>query len=50
VLSEWWFWTGAAVLAIAGGVTAYVLLQPEEQAELPAPNTAVTVPTLRLAP
>jgi tetratricopeptide (TPR) repeat protein len=50
VLSEWWFWTGTAVLLIAGGATAYVLLQPEEQADLPRPNTDVVVPTLRLAP
>jgi len=50
VLSAWWFWTGAAVLLVAGGATAYVLLQPEEQAELPKPNTNVVVPTLRFAP
>lgn len=51
VLSEWWFWTGASVLLIAGGVTAYVLLQPQDEpAELPRPNTNVIVPTLRLAP
>jgi tetratricopeptide (TPR) repeat protein len=51
VLSEWWFWAGASVLLIAGGVTAYVLLQPEDEpAELPRPNTGVIVPTLRLAP
>lgn len=51
VLSEWWFWTGASLLLIAGGVTAYVLLQPEDEpAELPRPNTDVIVSTLRLAP
>jgi len=50
VLGEWWFWTGAAVLLIAGGATAYVLLQPEYQTDLPKPNTGVVVPTLRLAP
>ena len=50
VLSEWWFWTGASVLLIAGGATAYLVLQPEEKAALPQPNTGVIVPTLRLAP
>jgi len=51
VLGEWWFWAGASVLLIAGGVTAYVLLQPEDgPAELPRPNTDVIVPTLRVAP
>jgi tetratricopeptide (TPR) repeat protein len=51
VLGEWWFWTGAAVLLIAGGATAYMLAQPpEEQAELPKPNTNVIVTALRLAP
>lgn len=51
VLGTWWFWTGAAVLLIGGGVTAYVLLQPSDDPEpLPQPNTGVVVPTLRLTP
>lgn len=50
ILSSWWFWTAASVLLVAGGVTAYVLLQPDEQAELPRPNTGRVVMTLRHAP
>jgi tetratricopeptide (TPR) repeat protein len=50
VLESFWFWAGVTVVLVGGGVTAFVLLQPEEQAELPRPNTDLTVQTLRLAP
>lgn len=50
VFESFWFWAATSALLIGGGVTAYVLLQPEDAAELPRPNTNLTVQTLRLAP
>jgi tetratricopeptide (TPR) repeat protein len=50
LLSEWWFWTGAAVLVAGGAATAYLLTRPGDGPALPEPNTGVVVSTLRLAP
>ena len=50
LLSQWWFWAGAAALVAGGAVTVYVLTRPGDDPALPEPNTGVVVPTLRLAP
>ena len=51
VLTSPWFWTGAAVVAAAGVVAAFLVLDGQEEAEAPIePRSGVTVGALRVAP
>jgi hypothetical protein len=36
--SRWWIWTSLAVIAVAGGVGAYLYLRPKDE---PLPNTSL---------